>query len=68
MTETIGQRIRRFRLAKNMTQVQLAQAIRIRAESVSRLENDRFRPTPRTVSQLADALGVSEDQLKASND
>jgi transcriptional regulator with XRE-family HTH domain len=66
MTENLGQKIRWLRLERNMTQQDLAYAVRIRHESVSRIERGAINPTSRTVSQLAEALSVSEDELTSN--
>jgi transcriptional regulator with XRE-family HTH domain len=49
-----------------MTQQDLAYAVRIRHESVSRIERGAINPTSRTVSQPAEALSVSEDELTSN--
>jgi transcriptional regulator with XRE-family HTH domain len=61
---TMGQRIRQLRRDRGMTQAQLSEATGLRIESISRLENDKYPPTPRTVRDLARALGVAESELE----
>ena len=46
-----------------MTQAQLSEATGIAIEHISRLENDRYAPRPRTIRDLAAALGVKESEL-----
>ena len=48
-----------------MTQAQLSEATGIAIEHISRLENDRYAPRPRTVRDLARAFGVKESELGA---
>lgn len=66
MTENLGQETRWLRLERNMTLQDLAHAVRIRHESESRIERGAINPTARTVSQLAEALSVSEDELTSN--
>ena len=61
--ETMGQRIKRLRQERGMTQPQLSAATGISIEHLSRIENDRHRPQPRTLRDLANGLGVSEKDL-----
>ena len=60
---TMGQRIKQLRQDRGMTQAQLSEATGIAIEHISRLENDRYAPRPRTIRDLAAALGVKESEL-----
>lgn len=56
--------IKRLRLEKGMTQQQLAERAGIdRVATISDLENNRGNPTLQTLSQVAEALGVTLRQL-----
>lgn len=63
---TLGERVRRFRLARAMTQDELAEATEGRAtrHTVTQIESGRRgSPRPGTVKALADALGVDPEDL-----
>ena len=63
-SEELGQRIRRLRLARNMSQRDLAEASRMAVKTIMILEQ---RPTrglqSRHIISLAGALGITTDQL-----
>lgn len=61
--ETIGQRIRRFRKRRGLTQVQLAEKIGIVQNLISDYERGRLRLHAEMVARFARALGVSCDEL-----
>lgn len=63
MTESIGKRILRLRLEKDMKQKELADKAEITEATLSRYENDLRAPKGEIVSKLASALGVSTDYL-----
>lgn len=66
-SETIGQRIARFRKLKNWTQVQLAQNIGIERTVIANYEKDRLRIYDEMLGHIALALGVSCDDLLGIN-
>ncbi len=59
----LNQRIRELRLAKNMSQVQLAEIIGVTKQSVSNWENDNILPSVDMVIKLASVFDVSSDYL-----
>lgn len=59
----LNQRIRELRLAKNMSQVQLAEIIGVTKQSVSNWENDNILPSVDMVIKLAYVFDVSSDYL-----
>ena len=61
--ETMGKRISDLRKQKGMTQEQLAQTVGVTAQAVSKWENDLSCPDISILSQLAEALGVTTDEL-----
>lgn len=63
MENTIGKRISIYRKRKNMTQEDLARALGISAQAVSKWENDMACPDISLLPQLAKLLGVSVDTL-----
>ena len=61
--ETMGKRISDLRKRKGMTQEQLAQQVGVTAQAVSKWENDLSCPDISILPQLAEALGVTTDEL-----
>ena len=61
--ETMGKRISDLRKSKGMTQEQLAQRVGVTAQAVSKWENDLSCPDISILPQLAEALGVTTDEL-----
>jgi DNA-binding XRE family transcriptional regulator len=55
---SIGTRIIQIRNQKNFTQKQVSQRSGIACSYLSRVENRRFEPGPKTLRRIADALGV----------
>jgi len=64
----IGQRIRKAREAKGITQVELARTIGISPQQMYRIETGRSNPSFKTLSLIAKALGISEEELLKSED
>lgn len=60
---TLGDKIRKLRLQNNLTQNDLAERVGKLPSHISRYENGRVRPSRRTIALLAEALGVSNDEL-----
>ena len=54
---TLGEKLRRTRQERGLTQKQLA-GERITRNMLSQIENDLAQPSMRTLEYLADALGV----------
>src|ERR1700735_1747529 len=64
--ETFGQRIRRLRRERGLTQRQLAEAVGLDFTYLSKVENDRGEPPgEETVRRLADVLAVDVEDLLA---
>lgn len=61
--QTLGQRIRTAREARGESQVNLAAAAGISQGYLSQLETDEREPTISIAARLAQALGVSLDEL-----
>ncbi len=59
----IGKNIARIRRKKGLTQLDVAAATGMEANSLGRIENGRTNPTVRTLLKLAKALGVSLSEL-----
>ena len=60
---TIGRKITQLRTAKGLSQEQLAEALDISRQSVSKWEMDQSLPQIDKVVQLADLFGISTDAL-----
>lgn len=61
--ETLGGRIARLRRGKGMTQIELAERLRVSQPVVSDYENDVIRLPADTVVQIAEVLSASTDEL-----
>ncbi|HVM57269.1 MAG TPA: helix-turn-helix transcriptional regulator [Gaiellaceae bacterium] len=59
----IGERVRRLRIARGLTQAEVARD-RVTKEYVSQIERGRARPTARTLEWLAERLGVERAYLE----
>jgi transcriptional regulator with XRE-family HTH domain len=58
-----GARIRQFRQARGLTQVELAESAGVDRKTISRIENSRFSPSLINVYAIADALDVEAREL-----
>lgn len=58
-----GKKIKKLRLAKGLSQSQVAKELGADKSFMSNLENGRKNPTLKTLIKLAKALGVTMDQL-----
>lgn len=63
LSETLGRRIARLRLAKTATQERLAKELNVSPQAVSKWENDINYPDISLLPDLAHFLGVSVDEL-----
>lgn len=54
----IGQKVKRERYAKTLTQADLAKKAGLTAATLANIENDRVDPHVSTIRKLSDALGV----------
>ena len=61
--ETLGRRIARLRLERDMTQERLARELGVTAQAVSKWENDLSAPDIMSLPTLARTLGVTVDEL-----
>ncbi|MEK7187458.1 MAG: helix-turn-helix transcriptional regulator [Patescibacteria group bacterium] len=59
----LGQNIKRIRIKKNITQVEIAKKLGADRSFVSNLENAKTNPTLATITNLAKALNVPIDEL-----
>jgi len=59
----LGENLRKWRLKKNMSQVDLATALGVDRAYISNIENGRMNPTLSTLEKIAGALGISSSEL-----
>jgi len=59
----LGLNIKRIRTKKKMSQGDIARALGVDRGYISNIENGKKNPTLATIQRLADALGVSADEL-----
>ena len=59
----LGENIKRIRNKKNITQVEIANKLGVNRSFVSNLENAKTNPTLSTITNVAQALGVSTNEL-----
>lgn len=63
MSESLGQRLQKFRKRANLTQEDVATKLNITPQAVSKWENDVSAPDISLLSELADTYGVTVDEL-----
>ena len=63
--ETFGQKVKRLRKAKRITQLELAERIGVDFTYVSKIENDRTMRSPAesTIRKIAEVLGTDSEGL-----
>ena len=64
----LAERMRELRVAKGMSQVDLARKISVSKQSVSNWENDNIQPSIDMLTRMADCLSVSTDYLLGRDD
>ena len=60
---SMGKRIRKYRMEKNMSQSELAEAVQRSNTTISHIETGSGKPELNTVVRIANVLGVSVDML-----
>lgn len=63
MTETFGQRLKRIRKAKKLTQVELAKIVGVTNQYISTYEKEKHTPNVATLEWICKALGVTATEL-----
>ena len=61
-------RIREIRMAKRISQVELAKMLGVTKQSVSNWENDNIQPSVEMLSKISDVLCVPTDYLLGRDD
>ena len=56
-------RLRELRLARNMSQREMASRLNISQQAYQKYESDKYEPDISTLTQIADVFGVSIDYL-----
>lgn len=64
----LNERIRKLRLERNWSQVDLAKRLNVTKQSVSNWENDNIQPSIEMLVKLAEAFSVSTDYLLGLED
>lgn len=60
---TLGERLKQLRKDAGLTQEQLAQKAGLKKQNISRYENSHIEPNIRTAKRIADALGVTIEDI-----
>ena len=63
---TTGQKIRKLRRDRNWTQAELGQAADINFRNLNRYEHDKLKPGPKMLAKLANAFGITAEELADS--
>jgi len=59
----LGKNLKRIRTAKGISQGEIGRILGVDKGFVSNIENGKTNPTLATISKLAEAIGVSTDEL-----
>lgn len=59
----LGQNFKRIRTAKKLSQGAVARKLEVHRAYISGIENGKRNPTLATIQKLAEALGISADEL-----
>jgi transcriptional regulator with XRE-family HTH domain len=59
----LGENLKKLRVKKDISQIELARILGVDRSFVSNIENGKNNPTLSTITSLAKALGVSTNEL-----
>ena len=59
----IGEELKRWRMRRAMTQIQLAEKCGLSPATIVRIERNQREPQPGTIRKLADALDIDPSEL-----
>lgn len=59
----IGEELKRWRMRRALTQIQLADRCGLSPATIVRIERDQREPQPSTIRKLADALDIDPSEL-----
>lgn len=68
LKKLLGNRIKKIRKARNLTQEQLAEFVNIGTPNISYIENGKFAPSIDTLQKIAIALNVEPYELYKFDD
>jgi len=63
ISSKFAQNFKRIRIKKKLSQGDIARALEVHRAYISGIENGKRNPTLATIQKLADALGISADEL-----
>jgi len=61
--EKLGKNLKRIRIEKHISQVDIARSLDASRGFISNIESGKTNPTLATIVKLANAVGVSSDEL-----
>ena len=59
----LGKNLKKIRIAKKMSQGDISRALEVHRAYISGIENGKRNPTLATIEKLANAIGVSVNEL-----
>ena len=62
-SKKLGENLKKIRTQKHITQTELAKTLEVDKSFISNIENGKTNPTLSTITNLAQALGVSTNEL-----
>lgn len=62
-SKKLGENLKKIRTMKGITQTEIAKKLDVNKSFVSNIENGKTNPTLSTITNLADALGVTVNEL-----
>ncbi|HMP85184.1 MAG TPA: helix-turn-helix transcriptional regulator [Candidatus Paceibacterota bacterium] len=62
-SKKLGENLKKIRIKKDITQTSLAETLGVDKSFISNIENGKTNPTLSTIANLAQALGVSTNEL-----
>lgn len=63
ISKKLGQNLKKARVKKKLSQGALARLLEVDKGYISNIENGKKNPTLATIQRLAEALGISADEL-----
>jgi transcriptional regulator with XRE-family HTH domain len=63
ISKKLGQNLKKIRAKKKLSQGALARLLEVDKGYISNIENGKKNPTLATIQRLAEALGISADEL-----
>lgn len=62
-TESIGEKLRRERLKRNMSQEAVGEQLNMKVRTLGKIENDKVNPRESTLKKLTDFYDIDPDEL-----